>query len=224
MSNHSHKQSTVKTSPTPSPQASPNRTPAMPGTAPAAKSGGSQVHKKTQDPAKGLPVLLNQSTAGTLLCTAATDGAASGVCGGVQSLVLNACSAYSGRQTASQAVGAVMKDTATSALRGAAEAVLTEAVKDGGKQVLGKTAAKSFLKGSVPGAIAGCAVDMAVDLYKGELTVKKSAKHVGRATSAWAGAEAGATVGVFLGGPLGAAVGGFLGGTLFAMGFGAIFD
>jgi hypothetical protein len=225
MPHHAHKQSPLKTDPSPSRQASLSRTQTKPETATAAKSGCSQTHKKAQDPTGGRPVLLNKPTAETLFRTAAKDGAASGAYGGgAQSLVLNAYGAISGRQTASQAAGAVVRDTATSALRGATEAVLTEAVKQGGKRILGKEAAKTFLKGSVPGVIAGCAVDVAVDLCQGELTAKKSAKHVGRAASAWAGAEAGAALGVFVGGPLGAALGGILGGTLCAMGFGAIFD
>lgn len=183
------------------------------------------THAETQNMAKGDLRALERMAAKESLSSAAKGGATAGAAiGGGLSVATNVYDAVTRKKTVKEAAMEVGKDTVVSAARGAASAALTEGVKVGAKQVLGKEAVKSLIKGSGPAAIAGCAIDMVEDAVKGELTVKKATKNVGKAGSAWAGAEGGAVVGAMIGGPPGAIIGGIVGGLAASLGFSALFD
>lgn len=182
------------------------------------------THKGTQELAKGDLRSLDRMIRQDKFVTAAKGGAtAGGMFGGAVSAVSNLTDAVKGRKSAKDAAIDVAKDTASGAAKGAVNALVTEGVKEAGKRLLGKEVAKTFIKGSAPAAIAGCAYDMVEDAVKGTLTVEKAAKNMGRASSAWAGAEGGAVLGAMVGGPPGALIGCILGGVAASFGFGAIF-
>ena len=177
-------------------------------------------HAETQAMANGNLRVLDRMIARNRITSAAKGGATAGAAaGGVISLASNLVDLGKGKKSGADAAVAIAKDTAVSAGRGAATAILTEGVKIAGKQMLRRGAAKSLLKGSAPAAIAGCAIDMVGDAWRGELTAEKAAKNVGRAGSAWAGAA----LGTLIGGPIGTLVA-LLGGLAFSRGFSAIFD
>jgi hypothetical protein len=151
---------------------------------------------------------------------AAAGAKAGALVGGAISTLSNTLSACKGQQSAADATKNIVKDTATSAVKGAAVSATGALIRQGfsASTKLGRLA-----KGSAPMAIGGCVVELGVQAVKGELSAKTATKTVATAGATFAAAEAGAALGTFLCPGVGTVIGGLAGGLLGSLGASSIF-